>query len=98
MAYEVIWTEAATEDFDKIIENLSDGVSNSFAAKFVNIFYEKLDLIALMPFIGVQSQKRQGVRRLVITKHISLAYILIVDQLYLLRVFDTRQNPDSIEF
>jgi hypothetical protein len=55
-------------------------------------------MIALMPFLGVQSQKRKGVRRIVITKNISLAYILIVDQIYLLRVFDTRQNPNVIEF
>ncbi len=98
MAYEIVWTEKATEDFDIIVENISSYNSVNYAIKFVNTFYEKLDLIALMPFIGVQSQKREGVRRLVITKHISLAYILIIDQIYLLRVFDTRQNPDTVEF
>ena len=98
MAHEIVWTEKATEDFDKIVDGLSNYNSINYAIKFVNIFYEKLDLIALMPFLGVQSQKRAGVRRLVITKNISLAYILVIDQIYLLRVFDTRQNPDSVEF
>lgn len=98
MAYEIIWTEKATEDFDKMIEGLTEFNSINYARKFVNIFYERLDLVALMPFIGLQSQKREGVRRLVITKNISLAYILIIDQIYLLRVFDTRQNPTQIEF
>ena len=97
MAHEIIWTEKATEDFDKMIEYLAEFSSTSYARKFVSLF-EKLDLIALMPFIGVQSQKRKGVRRLVVTKNISLAYILIIDQIYLLRVFDTRQNPGQIEF
>ena len=98
MAYEIIWTEKATEDFDSLVENLTLYNSVNYAVKFVNIFYKKLDLIASMPFLGVQSQKRKGVRRLIITDNISLAYILIVDQIYLLRVFDTRQNPDVIEF
>ena len=98
MAHEIIWTEKATEDFDKMIEDLAEFSPTSYVRKFVNLFYEKLDLIALMPFIGVQSQKRKGVRRLVVTKNISLAYILIIDQIYLLRVFDTRQNPGQIEF
>lgn len=98
MAHEIIWTEKATEDFDKMIENLAEFNTTNYARKFVSLFYEKLDLIALMPFIGVQSQKRKGVRRLVVTKNISLAYILIIDQIYLLRVFDARQNPGQIEF
>ncbi len=98
MAYEIIWTEKTTEDFDTLVENLTLYKSVNYAIKFVNTFYKKLDMIALMPFLGVQSQKRKGVRRLVITKNISLAYILIIDQIYLLRVFDTRQNPDVIEF
>jgi plasmid stabilization system protein ParE len=98
MAYEIIWTDIAKEDFDRLVENMTEYYSVNYAIKFVNTFYKKLDLIALMPFLGVQSQRREGVRRLVITKNISLGYILIIDQIYLLRVFDTRRNPDDIEF
>ena len=45
MAHEIIWTEKATEDFDGIVQDLSDYNSIKYAIKFVNIFYEKLNRI-----------------------------------------------------
>lgn len=51
-----------------------------------------------MPYLGVKSAKREGVRRLLITKRYSLIYIVIVDQIYLLRLYDNRSNPDAMDF
>lgn len=41
---------------------------------------------------------REGVRRLLITKRYSLIYVVIVDQIYLLRVYDNRSNPEEMAF
>lgn len=98
MAHEIIWTEIATEDFDQIISFISEGYSEEQAIAFVQTFYRRLDLLATMPFIGTKSQKRENVRRLLINKNYSLAYTVIVDQIYLLRVIVNRQDPDKSEF
>jgi plasmid stabilization system protein ParE len=51
-----------------------------------------------MPEMGVKSQKRERVRRLLITERYSLIYVLIVDQIFLLRVYDNRTDPERMAF
>lgn len=98
MDYEVIWTEEATADFGAIVDYLTEHTTDKSISKFVSAFYRKLDLLAQMPYMGVKSTKREGVRRLLITKRYSLIYVLIVDQIYLLRVYDNRSDPEAMTF
>jgi plasmid stabilization system protein ParE len=98
MDYQLIWTQEALDDLDAIIVYWTDIVSSARADKFVAMIYKKLDLLVSMPFIGVKSRKREMVRRLIIDKRYSLAYIVIVDEIYLLRLFDNRQDPAKYGF
>ncbi len=98
MDHEIIWTEEATADFDTIVTYLIDMTSDATVQKFVSTFYRKLDLLAGMPCMGVKSQKRDGVRRLLISERYSLIYVVIVDQIYLLRIYDNRSDPSQMSF
>lgn len=98
MGYQLIWTEEALEDFDAITPYWTETVSAACVDKFVDMIYKKLDLLLTMPFIGVKSKKRVMVRRLIVDKRYSLAYAVVVDEIYLLRPFDNRQNLAKYEF
>ena len=98
MDHEVIWTEEATADFDAVITYLTENASSVSVQKFISTFFRKLNLLAGMPYMGVKSQRREGVRRLLITDRYSLVYVVIVDQIYLLRVYDNRSDPVQQSF
>lgn len=90
MAYEIKWTLTAQDDFDAILEFISDSQSNESAISFIEIFYKKLDLLVLMPNIGIESQKFPTIRRILITKFYSLLYQTESETITLIRVIDNR--------
>lgn len=98
MDYEIVWTEEATLDFDTVVTYLAENATNKTVHQFISTFYRKIDLLLAMPYLGIKSTKREGVRRLLVTKRYSLIYVVIADQIYLLRLYDNRSNPDAMTF
>jgi plasmid stabilization system protein ParE len=90
MAYEIIWSITAQEDFDTILEFISVSQSNESAIEFIKIFYKKLDLLELMPNIGIESQVFPTIRRILITKIYSLLYQVESEKITLIRVINNR--------
>jgi hypothetical protein len=70
----------------------------SVLIEFEKRLLTKLILIQKNPFIGSASSE-QKIRKLVITKHNRLYYkILNKNQIVLLDLFDTRQNPEKNKY
>jgi len=90
MAFEIKWSITAQDDFDAILEFISESQSNESAIEFIEIFYKKLDLLALMPNIGIESQQYPTIRRILITKLYSLLYQIESDTIFLIRLIDNR--------
>lgn len=78
------------DDFDAILEFISESQSNESAIEFIEIFYKKLDLLVLMPNIGIESQQYPTIRRILITKLYSLLYQIESDTIFLIRLIDNR--------
>jgi plasmid stabilization system protein ParE len=93
MAYKVVWTEEAEEDLDDILDYFKQFAPSKVMENFIDLFFEKLDLLIEMPFLGVHTEKGLGARRLLITKNKALYYQVKNETIILLHVFDTRQNP-----
>lgn len=55
MAYQVVWSNTPESDFDEIIEYISNKQSPEKGIDFIQLVYRKIDLIALMPLIGIES-------------------------------------------
>jgi plasmid stabilization system protein ParE len=91
MAYQIDWTERATEDFLAIVNYLEQDWSQSIAENFIITCYKKLDILEKLPFIGAVSSKITSVRRVLITKHIALYYQVNGQTVLLLNFFDMRQ-------
>jgi plasmid stabilization system protein ParE len=95
MVKEIIWSKNAERDFEKIIIYLKKKWSLNSAIKFRDLVYFKLDILSKQPMIGIQSNKIQVIRKILITKHTYLYYALLNNQIVLLGFFNVRQNPSK---
>lgn len=98
MAYEVIWTLHAQEDYRQIIFYLKKEWSETVALNFIKTTEERIERIAFFPLLGIASKKDKSIRSIVLTKHNKLYYQFIQSNVYILSLFDTRQNPDKNKF
>jgi plasmid stabilization system protein ParE len=90
MEYSIVWTTTAEADFDATIEYISTNQNHERAIDFVRLVYSKIDLIAKMPFIGIESQQIKTIRRILISKNYSLLYQVNKEQVLLIRILDNR--------
>lgn len=94
--YPVVWLDEAKENKEKIELHLS----TYWSQKEVRHFYQKLDehisLIAANPNMFKRTQARKNIRRSVLTKQTTLYYKFDGQQIEILFLFDTRQDPESL--
>ncbi|WP_080058897.1 type II toxin-antitoxin system RelE/ParE family toxin [Spirosoma aerolatum] len=91
----IIVTASAEADLQKIIEFLEENWSLELAIRFINSYYHKLDLIESMPGVGFLSLKDSKVRKVKIDKYNILCYEVSDETISILRILDTRSDPDS---
>jgi plasmid stabilization system protein ParE len=90
MEYSIVWTTTAEADFDATIEYISISQNHERAIDFVRLVYSKIDLVAKMPFIGIESQQIKTIRRILISKNYSLLYQVNIEKVLLIRILDNR--------
>ncbi|MFL5754261.1 MAG: type II toxin-antitoxin system RelE/ParE family toxin [Bacteroidia bacterium] len=95
MAYKLIWTENAKSGLLNIVQYLEEEWSLRIAENFVIELYLILDLISNSPLIGIVSEKNILVRKIFVTKHNALYYMIEGENVFLLDFFDTRQHPNK---
>jgi|GEM_PF-2592355 len=99
MANRIIWSEAATEDFDAIVEHVSESGSVESARKFVNYFFRQLDVIDNQPYIGMSHAENPQLRKRLIDRKYYLYYLVEDDEIIrLLNIIDTRSGPGQNPF
>lgn len=92
MAYKIVWTEEAANDIESVLDYLKENWPQAVAENFLLELYLKLDLIALHPNAGKVSKYSQ-IRKILVTKHNALYYLVSGSEITLLNIFDTRQDP-----
>ncbi|MVM40528.1 hypothetical protein GO730_27455 [Spirosoma sp. HMF3257] len=91
----IIITPSADADVNAIADFLGETRSPEVAIRFVRAFYKQLDILESAPEIGTPSLKQIGIRRVLVAKYNALYYEIVSDILYVIRVIDTRSNPDA---
>ena len=94
----VLWSPLAEEDFNQILAYLDKHWGNEVALRFIDIIEQIVFQISKYPDLFPLINKDIGVHKCVISKHNTLFYKLDNKNIYLLRIFDTRQNPDTLKF
>jgi plasmid stabilization system protein ParE len=96
MVDNIIWSPLSKDDVANILVYLEKEWSSKIASRFLDI----LDLIILQiarnPKQFPVIYHKMNVRKCVITKHNTLFYRYKNKRIEILRIFDTRQNPDKL--
>jgi plasmid stabilization system protein ParE len=98
MLKRIKWSPLAESDFSNILNYLNQNWEKKVAANFIDltdsIIYQISRNPKQFPFIN----KRKGIRKCVLTKHNSLFYRNKRSTIEILRIYDTRQDPNTLNF
>ncbi len=96
MAKKIVWTETAVKDrFGIYYFWLINNGSNSYSEKLERLFNESAKLIALFPEMGAKTDFPEV--RVKLIKDFNVFYRNQSDSIEIIRVWDTRRNPDDLE-
>lgn len=98
MPEQIIWSPLAENDFGNILEYLNEKWGEKVACQFIEITSDVLRQISEKPKLFPLSNKKMKIRRGVVTKHNSIYYRESATQIEILRIYDTRQDPDKLIF
>ena len=98
MPKQIVWSPLSEKDFDNILEYLNKEWDATVVNKFIDLTDNLLLQIALNPQQFPLIHRKMKIRKCVITKHNTLFYRENKEQIELLRVYDTRQDPDKLKF
>ena len=96
MALKVVWTKTAQADREKIFEfwNEHNG-SREYSRQLNQQIKKKIELTTYYPEAGLSTDGK-SIRFHLIDKHFKLFYRFESDKIIILRFWDTRQDPDSL--
>jgi len=96
MAKKVEWSETSIRDRFKIYQFWEENnKSNSYSEKLEQLFNQAARLISEFPEIGTKTDF--GEVKVKVIKNYKLFYLANEDVIQIIRVWDTRQNPDNLE-
>jgi plasmid stabilization system protein ParE len=98
MPKQIIWAPLAESDFAAILEYLEKNWDSKVALTFIELTENVIDQISINPKQYPVIFKKRRIRKCVLTKHNSLFYRDSRSQIEILRIYDTRQDPDSLTF
>ncbi len=98
MAYKIELTQRFLNKLLELLTFLENECGLKVAAAFQNKLDKKLSALRHLPGLGSPTFKRPGIRKLIITKHNKIYYRVKGDTIYIITLFDTRQNPNRNKF
>ena len=98
MPKQIIWAPLAESDFAAILEYLKKNWELKVAVSFLDLTENAIDQISNNPKQYPIIFKKKSIRKCVLTKHNSLFFRDTRSQIEILRIYDTRQDPDSLTF
>ena len=97
MAGQIIWSDSARKDLFEILSYwIERNQSSVYSKKLSSQFELTIDLLAKLKNIGQKTDYRRGKVRVFIFDHFKIFYLTESSSIEILRIFDTRRNPDSL--
>ena len=98
MTKKIIWSSLSEKDFSGIMSYLNKEWDAKVSKHFIDIIEEVLEQISLNPKQFPLINKKRKVRKSVLTKHNTLFYQDRKEYISILRIYDTRQDPEKLKF
>jgi plasmid stabilization system protein ParE len=94
----VIWSPEADNDFSYILSYLNEKWEDKVTLNFINQLDDIISQIKNNPFQFPLFSGSHNIHRCVMSKQNSIFYRIENNSIFILRIFDTRQNPDNLVF
>lgn len=98
MLKEVIWSPAAEKDLESILEYLQLNWNDRIIVRFINKVDDTINLILedpkIFPIINAELQ----IRKNVVSKQNTIYYRENAGKIEIVRLFDSRQDPNKLKF
>ncbi|MBI1287307.1 MAG: hypothetical protein GC178_06975 [Flavobacteriales bacterium] len=94
----VLWSPEAENDLSDILEYLEKNWSLTVVNRFLDLLDETILRLSDSPKLFPLVEADRQVIRCVLTKHNSIYYRFKEEQLHILRIYDTRQDPENLRF
>ena len=98
MPKRITWSPLAESDFFNILNYLDQNWEKKVAANFIDLTDSIISQISINPKQFPFIHKRKGIRKCVLTKHNTLFYRDKRSTVEILRIYDTRQDPNTLSF
>ncbi len=95
--YKIEWSVRAANDFNQIIRYLSANWNEREIKKFVRQVDKNISYIQIFPLTFPATSYHPGLRRCVISKIHTLYYLIQDKTIYIITIWDNRQNNSGIE-
>jgi len=93
----VIISERAEQNLDNIVQYLETSWSLRVRDKFLELLKKKIEQITRTPHMYEASSKKKTIRRCVVSKQTSLYYRSKKEEIEIVTIQDTRQNPRKLK-
>jgi plasmid stabilization system protein ParE len=97
MALKVSWSKEARESLILIIAYLEENWTEKEIRKFLSDLEKQIILVSIKPKTYKKSQKLLGAHECLITKHNSLFYTYNESHLFIVTIWDNRQDPGKLK-
>ena len=93
----IIWSHLAENDLANILEYLNAEWGDKVAFQFVELTENTIRQISLHPRQFPYIFRKREIRKCVLTKHNTIYYRAAKTQIHILRIYDTRQDPENLQ-
>ncbi len=94
--YEIIISERAEINLDKIIIYLLSEWNETVRNNFLISLKKNLDLLSVNPFMFQIYSKQKRIRKCLITKHNAMFYRIVDNVVEIITIHDTRRNLETL--
>lgn len=95
--YQIRWTDESIQNLENILDNIKITWNENEVNNFKSKLSHQLKIIQRFPMIFPASEYNSRLRKAVMSKHTSLFYEFKDDIIFIVSIFDNRQNPKRIK-
>jgi len=95
--YDIIWSEKAFNNLERIIKYLGENFTEKDIKSFIKKLDKRLTIISEYPLIFPSSDRIKNLHKSVLTKQIVLYYQFDDKSVRIISLFDSRQHIDKLK-
>ena len=98
MSKKIVWSPLSVSDLAMILKYLNENWDEKVTNRFIDLTKNILDQISINPRQFPIIHKKEKIRKCVLTKHNTMFYRDSKSQIEILRIYDIRQDPNTLIF